>query len=125
MSTHVTKICKSASFALWRMSRIITLFDQSSTLILIHAIVASRMDYCNGLLFGLPSHEIIKIQIIHISAARLVTKTGKHDDISPYCMGYTGFRCTTALSSDLYVQLIKLLMVLHILEQAAEYLYST
>ena len=41
------------------------------------------MDYCNGLLFGFPSHEIRKIQIIQNSEARLVTKARKYDRIAP------------------------------------------
>ena len=74
-SNHVSKLCKSASFPLWKLSRIRTLSDQSTTLTLIHAFVTSRMDHCNSLLFGRPSREIKKIQIIQNSAVHLITKT--------------------------------------------------
>ena len=68
MLNHVSKLCKSASFALCKISRIGEFYI---TLKLIHAFVASRMDYCNSLLFGLPSLEIMKIQVIDISAVSL------------------------------------------------------
>ena len=45
------------------------------------------MDYCNGLLFGLPRHEIKMIQIIQNSATCLVTKTIKYDHITPILQG--------------------------------------
>ena len=80
MFNHVSRLCKSASFALWKISRIKKL-NQSTTLELINAFVVSSMDYCNSLLFGLPRHEIRMIQIIQNSATCLVTKTMKYDHI--------------------------------------------
>ena len=38
--------------------------------------------FCNSLLFGLPSQQIQRLQLIQNSAARLVTRTKKHDSIS-------------------------------------------
>ena len=87
MSNHVTGLCKSASFALWKISRLRKFFTQSTTLKLIHVFVASRMDYCNSLLIGLPSREIRKIQIIQNSATRLVTITRKYYHITPILQG--------------------------------------
>ena len=43
-STHVAKSCKSASFALWKISEIRIHLDQSTTLKLINAFVAFRLD---------------------------------------------------------------------------------
>ena len=41
-----------------------------------------HFDFCNSLLFGLPSQQIQRLQLIKNSAARLVTRTKKHDSIS-------------------------------------------
>ena len=43
----------------------------------LHAFVASRIDYCNGLLYGLP--EISKLQRVQSAAARLLTSSRKYD----------------------------------------------
>ena len=83
MSTHVSNLCKSASFALKRIGNIRQYLDQPSTETLVHAFVSSKLDYCNSLLYGLPDKEISKIQRVHNSAARLVTKTRRADHITP------------------------------------------
>ncbi len=45
--------------------------------------MASRLDYCNSVLAGLPDHLIKKIQSVQNSAARLVSHVKKHDHITP------------------------------------------
>ena len=58
MSTHVSNLCKSASFALKRIGNIRQYLDQPSTEKLVQAFVSSKLDYCNSLLYGLPDKEI-------------------------------------------------------------------
>ena len=41
------------------------------------------MDYCNGLLYGLPNTELIKLQRVQNAAARSVTSTRKYDHVTP------------------------------------------
>ena len=83
MSTHVSNLSKSASFALKRIGNIRQYLDQPRTEKLVHAFVASKLDYCNSLLYGLPGKEISKIQRVQNSAARLVTKARRADHITP------------------------------------------
>ena len=47
------------------------------------AFVTSRIDYCNGLLHGLPDCEITKLQRVQNAAARLLTSRRKYDHITP------------------------------------------
>ena len=54
-------ICKAASFALHKIGAICPL--------------VSRLDFCNGILYGLPDNEIQNLQRIQNSVARLVTRT--------------------------------------------------
>ena len=45
--------------------------------------VMSRIDNCNGLLYGLSDLLLGRLQRIQNSAARLVTRTRSHESISP------------------------------------------
>ena len=48
-----------------------------------YAFVTSSIDYCNGLLYGLPDCEIAKLQRVQNAAARLLTLSRKYDYITP------------------------------------------
>jgi len=78
----VSQKCRSASFGLYKIGRIRNYLDKTTTERLIHAFVMSHFDFCNSLLFGLPSRQIQRLQVIQNSAARLVTRTKKHESIS-------------------------------------------
>ena len=60
MSTHVTKICNAPFYHLHNIRRIKKYLSRDSLLTLIHAFITSRLDYCNGLLYGLPNTQIVK-----------------------------------------------------------------
>ena len=47
----------------------------------LHAFVTSRIDYCNGLLYGLPDCEIAKLQRGQNAAARLLMSCKMYDHI--------------------------------------------
>ena len=83
MDTYIQNICRSASYALYKISRIRNYLDEKSTETLIHAFITCRIDQCNSLLYGLPDSHIAKLQRIQNSAARLVTRTRFHDHITP------------------------------------------
>ena len=53
--------------------------DDDSTATLVHAFVASRIDYCCSLLFGSPKTVTDKLQRVINAAARVVTNTRKYD----------------------------------------------
>ena len=42
--------------------RIKKYLSRDSLITLVHAFITSRLDYCNGLLFGLPKVQIAKLQ---------------------------------------------------------------
>ena len=53
------------------------------TLVIIHAFIIGRLDYCNSLLYGLPSVHLSKLQCVQNSAAKLVCNISRYDHITP------------------------------------------
>ncbi|MHB9317265.1 RNA-directed DNA polymerase, partial [Fusobacterium polymorphum] len=84
LSRHVSEVCSSVSFSLYRIRRIRNILDRSTTEKLVHAFVTSRLDFCNSLLYGLmPGTLLARFQRLQNSAARLITRTRFHDHITP------------------------------------------
>ena len=50
---------------------------------IVHALVMSRLDYCNAILYGLPEAQLQNLQLVQNSAARLVTGTRRREHITP------------------------------------------
>ena len=50
---------------------------------IIHALVMSRLDFSNAMLYGLPKTQLRKLRMIQNSAARLITGTRRRDHITP------------------------------------------
>ena len=51
--------------------------------LLVHALVTSKLDYCNSLLYGLPKYLIKQLQRVQNAAARVVTVSPKFCHITP------------------------------------------
>ena len=83
MKSHISRICSVASLALSRIGALHNYLDKSSVERLVHAFISSRIDYCNSLLFGLPSKELNRLQSIQNAAARLISGVKKRDHITP------------------------------------------
>ena len=83
MSTHVTKACASAFYYLYNIRHIRKYLSHESTERLVHAFITSRLDYCNGLLYGAPEYQIKKLQRVMNASARLVYRAPKYCLITP------------------------------------------
>jgi len=81
---HIKKTCQT-SFLYVRLLRTIRdHLDMNSTKLLANALVISRLDYCNSLLYGLPHATLNKLQLVQNSLARVVLPGVKrHDHITP------------------------------------------
>ncbi|KAF7643635.1 hypothetical protein LDENG_00235900, partial [Lucifuga dentata] len=71
---------KSALPHLKNTSRIKGLLSQQDLEKLVHAFIFCRLDYCNGILTGLPKKSIRMLQLIQNAAARVFIRpeSGSH-----------------------------------------------
>ena len=49
----------------------------------VHAIISSRLDYCNSLLCGIAGNLLQKLQSVQNAGARLIMRTGIWQHITP------------------------------------------
>ena len=54
-----------------------------ATKTLVQACIASRLDYCNAVLHGITDNLLQRLQYVQNAAARLVTRTGQCEHITP------------------------------------------
>ncbi len=82
MGEQVTSICKSTHYHLRNIGRIRKCITFEACEKLIHALVTSRMDCGNALLYGLPDYQFYRLQrMLHI-AARILTLTPPSNHIT-------------------------------------------
>ncbi len=83
-SSHVKAVTKSAFHDhLKNIARIRCFVSSHDLEKLVHLFITSRVDYCNGLLTGLPKKTIRQLQLIQNAAARILTRTRKSEHITP------------------------------------------
>ena len=58
---HIRGICKSTHFHLRGSGRIWNLLTFDATAQLIHALITSRLDFCNSILYNLPNKQIERL----------------------------------------------------------------
>ena len=83
MKLHVNNVVKSCNYQLRQIGRARRFLTYEATEKVIHAFLSSRLDCGNSLLYGLPDNQITKLQRVQNIAARILTKTRKHEHISP------------------------------------------
>ena len=86
LDKHVNVVSAKCFFQLRHLRRIRHSLDDDSVATLVHAFVASRVDYCGSLLIGAPRKTTDKLQRVLNSAARIVSNTRKFE------RGLTHFR---------------------------------
>ena len=76
---------------------------------LVHALISSRLDYCNSLLNGINQSLLDKLQAVLSAAARLVLKKLEFDNIFQMtfvtsCTGYLSSRGSASKSACMYAR---------------------
>ena len=83
MQRHISDVCRSTYLALRRVAALRPFLSVQSTATLVNATVTSRLDYCNSSFSGIASDQLLRLQRVQNSAARLVLKKRKRDHITP------------------------------------------
>ena len=79
---YISFVCRSTHFHLRNIGRIRHLLSHHATAQHIHALISTRLDYCNSVLYNLPRSSILRLQRIQNQAARILTRTHRRDHIT-------------------------------------------
>lgn len=82
-TSHIKNVSRTAFFHLRNIAKIRNFLSFTDAERIIHAFVTSRLDYCNSLLSGCPNSSVRILQLVQNAAARLLTRTGRREHISP------------------------------------------
>ena len=83
MSNQISSICRSVRYQLRNIGFIRKYLNRSSTEKLVHALISSRLDFGNSILFNLPQTQLSILQRLQNAAARIITLSKKHTHITP------------------------------------------
>ena len=83
ITDHVTAVCDAFNCHLYRLSSIRHYLTTEAEKNAVHALVTSRLDYRNSLLYNIPLSQTFRLQRVQNIAARLITRSSKHDHVTP------------------------------------------
>ena len=82
-SSHINEIYKKSTLAIRSIGRIRNYLSLDGLKMIVNALVISRLDCCNCLLYGIPKYQRDKLQRIQNTAARLVMGLKRSDHVTP------------------------------------------
>ncbi|KAF7249528.1 Serine protease inhibitor Kazal-type 6 [Varanus komodoensis] len=83
LEVQVTAVARSAFFPLWLIHQLHPYLENDCLATVTHALVTSRLDFCNALYVGLPLKTVRILQLVQNRAARLLTGTGRYVHMTP------------------------------------------
>ena len=83
LDKQINAIVKSSFFHLRSIAKIKPFLSAHDLEIVIHALISSRLDYCNSLYSGISQSSLSRLQLVQNAAARLLTGTRRRDHITP------------------------------------------
>ena len=82
IKTAINKTCQSGLYHLHNMGRIKRFLSSEDGKSIVQAIVMSRIDYCNSLLYGVAATNLSKLQRVQNAAVRLVCSLPRHEHVT-------------------------------------------
>ena len=78
--THISELALSCLSKICRINKVRHLLDQETSSLIIHSLVLNKLFYCSVVWSNTAAKNVEKLQPIF--AARIITRSGKHDHIS-------------------------------------------
>ena len=75
LRSHISVVCNSYFYHMRDLQCIRRHLDLDSAKLLATALMSSRLDYCNSLLYGIADIDLTRLQHVQNQLARLVTKS--------------------------------------------------
>ena len=82
LTTHVTALVRTCFAMLRRIRSVRRSLTRDALITLIHALVISKVDYCNSVIVGISGMLISRLQSVLNAAARLIFAAWKSDHIT-------------------------------------------
>ncbi|KAF7239088.1 Sodium-dependent phosphate transporter 2 [Varanus komodoensis] len=83
LEAQVTAVTRSAFLQLRLINQLRPYLEYDCLATVTHALVTSRLDFCNALYVGLPLKTVRTLQLVQNRAARLLTGTGRYAHMTP------------------------------------------
>jgi hypothetical protein len=112
MIPQVTNVCRSMYHHIRLISKIRKHLTTDACTTVINALVTSRLDLNNGLLIGLPSTQLTRLQVAQNCAARVVAGIRGRDHISPVLQALHWLPVTARISYKILLTTFKVLNTL-------------
>ena len=81
---HVAKVCRACYYHLRDLRRIRKFLGVETAILLANAMVNSRLDYCNSLLYGVSKSNIAKLQRVQNALCRIIFRLDKMSHVTPF-----------------------------------------
>ena len=88
MSTQVSKVDSFCFYYIYNIRRIRKYLSREVCKTLVNALITSRLDYCNSLLYGCPSSHLARLQRVQNSATRLIYNVSRTFSSSPLLINF-------------------------------------
>ena len=83
LEKQISNTCRTSYMQIRRISGIRHYLPVDAVRTLVQATVIARLDYCNSIYTNLSIKSIHRLQITQYSAARLISRTPRHEHITP------------------------------------------
>ena len=82
MEQQVSNVCRNCYIGLRQVSEIRPYITKDAAATLVNALVTSKLDCLNSLLYGLPEYQLRRLQLVQNNAARVVSRISRSASIT-------------------------------------------
>ena len=82
--SNVSNLCHISYYHLWELQRVRRYLNHDTAVRLANALVSSRLDYCNSLLYNTKKAYTNRLQRVQNALCRMVCKLNKYCHVTPF-----------------------------------------